>query len=69
MDDAEQFMPEYLRFMRGLIDSNDLPAKMYLVKFCKITNYCGIIKHELSVQLRNARKISKRRLQKKIYNS
>ena len=25
MDDAEQFMPNYLRFMRGLIDSNDLP--------------------------------------------
>ena len=24
MDDAEQFMPNYLRFMRGLIDSNDL---------------------------------------------
>jgi hypothetical protein len=25
MDDAEQFMPNYLRFVRGLIDSNDLP--------------------------------------------
>ena len=28
MDDAEQFMPNYLRFMRGLIDSNDLPLNV-----------------------------------------
>ncbi|MDO6497470.1 molecular chaperone HtpG [Photobacterium sanguinicancri] len=28
MDDAEQFMPSYLRFMRGLIDSNDLPLNV-----------------------------------------
>ena len=28
MDDAEQFMPNYLRFMRGLIDSNDLPSNV-----------------------------------------
>ncbi|MBD8512004.1 molecular chaperone HtpG [Photobacterium sp. WH77] len=28
MDDAEQFMPMYLRFMRGLIDSNDLPLNV-----------------------------------------
>lgn len=27
MDDAEQFMPNYLRFMRGLIDS-DLPLNV-----------------------------------------
>ena len=28
MDDAEQFMPNYLRFMGGLIDSNDLPLNV-----------------------------------------
>jgi molecular chaperone HtpG len=28
MDDAEQFMPGYLRFVRGLIDSNDLPLNV-----------------------------------------
>jgi molecular chaperone HtpG len=28
MDDAQQFMPSYLRFMRGLIDSNDLPLNV-----------------------------------------
>lgn len=28
MDDAEQFMPTYLRFVRGLIDSNDLPLNV-----------------------------------------
>ncbi|MDW5505642.1 molecular chaperone HtpG [Pseudomonas lundensis] len=28
MDEAEQFMPNYLRFVRGLIDSNDLPLNV-----------------------------------------
>ncbi|KGQ28945.1 heat shock protein 90 [Gallibacterium anatis] len=28
MDDAEQFMPNYLRFIKGLIDSNDLPLNV-----------------------------------------
>ncbi|PSU71997.1 molecular chaperone HtpG [Photobacterium phosphoreum] len=28
MDDAQQFMPIYLRFVRGLIDSNDLPLNV-----------------------------------------
>ncbi|MCE9684904.1 MULTISPECIES: molecular chaperone HtpG [Shewanella] len=28
MDDAEQFMPSYLRFVHGLIDSNDLPLNV-----------------------------------------
>lgn len=28
MDDAEQFLPIYLRFVRGLIDSNDLPLNV-----------------------------------------
>lgn len=28
MDDAAQFMPSYLRFVRGLIDSNDLPLNV-----------------------------------------
>lgn len=28
MDDAEQFMPVYLRFVRGIIDSNDLPLNV-----------------------------------------
>lgn len=28
MDDAEQFMPKYLRFVRGLIDSNYLPLNV-----------------------------------------
>ncbi|HDR1091152.1 TPA: molecular chaperone HtpG [Pasteurella multocida] len=28
MDDAQVFMPNYLRFMRGLLDSNDLPLNV-----------------------------------------
>ncbi|MGJ3353534.1 molecular chaperone HtpG [Providencia sp. Je.9.19] len=28
MDDAEQFMPNYLRFVRGVLDSNDLPLNI-----------------------------------------
>ncbi len=28
MDDAEVFMPNYLRFMKGLLDSNDLPLNV-----------------------------------------
>ena len=28
MDDAEQFLPNYLRFVRGVIDCNDLPLNI-----------------------------------------
>jgi len=28
MDDAEQFLPHYLRFVRGVIDTNDLPLNI-----------------------------------------
>ncbi|MEY3182730.1 MAG: hypothetical protein RLZ35_715 [Pseudomonadota bacterium] len=28
MDDAEQFLPNYLRFVRGIVDSNDLPLNV-----------------------------------------
>ncbi|MFM8455031.1 MAG: molecular chaperone HtpG [Gammaproteobacteria bacterium] len=28
LDDAEQFLPNYLRFVRGIIDSNDLPLNV-----------------------------------------
>lgn len=28
MDDSEQFLPNYLRFVRGIIDSNDLPLNI-----------------------------------------
>lgn len=28
MDEAEQFLPHYLRFVRGIIDSNDLPLNI-----------------------------------------
>ncbi len=28
MDDADQFMPNYLRFVRGVLDSNDLPLNI-----------------------------------------
>lgn len=52
MDDAEQFMPNYLRFVRGLIDSSDLPLNVSreLLQDSRITQ-----------NLRNA--LSKRALQ------
>jgi molecular chaperone HtpG len=28
MDDAEKLMPNYLRFVRGVIDSNNLPLNV-----------------------------------------
>merc|ERR1711862_594668 len=28
MNDAEQFLPHYLRFVKGLVDSNDLPLNI-----------------------------------------
>ena len=28
MDDADQFLPLYLRFVRGIVDSSDLPLNV-----------------------------------------
>ncbi|MDB6097206.1 MAG: htpG [Francisellaceae bacterium] len=40
MDDAEQFLPNYLRFTRGIVDSNDLPLNVSreLLQSTKITD-------------------------------
>ena len=40
MDEAEQFLPTYLRFVRGLIDSNDLPLNISreLLQDSKVTD-------------------------------
>ncbi|WWO98106.1 MAG: molecular chaperone HtpG [Candidatus Dasytiphilus stammeri] len=39
MDDAEQFLPQYLRFVRGVIDSNNLPLNISreIIQDTKIT--------------------------------
>jgi molecular chaperone HtpG len=52
MDDAEQFMPTYLRFVKGIIDSNDLPLNVSreILQDSKITRdlRAGCVKRVLS---------------------
>ncbi|RLV61046.1 molecular chaperone HtpG [Parashewanella curva] len=53
MDDAESFMPSYLRFVKGLIDSNDLPLNVSreILQDNKVTQSMrsGITKRVLSM--------------------
>lgn len=65
MDDAERLMPRYLRFVRGVIDSNDLPLNISreLLQGSKVvdsirTRFCqkvlGLLPEDLAaVTLRN----------------
>jgi molecular chaperone HtpG len=60
MDDAEQFMPTYLRFVKGLLDSNDLPLNVSreLLQDNKITQTIrqGCTKRVLSMLEKMAKK-------------
>lgn len=59
MDDAQVFMPNYLRFMRGLLDSNDLPLNVSreILQDNKVTS---ALRKPNETCITNARKISQR---------
>ena len=60
MDDADQFMPNYLRFVKGLLDSNDLPLNVSreLLQDNKVTQAIrqGCTKRVLSMLEKMAKK-------------
>ncbi|MFT8229713.1 MAG: molecular chaperone HtpG [Enterobacterales bacterium] len=59
MDDAEQFLPNYLRFAKGIIDSNDLPLNISreLLQDSVITNTLkNAITKKILTQLENLAK-------------
>ncbi|MDG6472173.1 molecular chaperone HtpG [Glaesserella parasuis] len=53
MDDAEVFMPNYLRFMRGLLDTNDLPLNVSreILQENKVTQSLRIALTKRSLQM------------------